>query len=351
MATNYIPNESGWEDNGIFGPAARLRLKLESVYDPDANRSLLTLTLQSRAPNYSGRYVLLDNALLRLNGGTVFSGGGSGQSALGCYVDYGGDEGWYSLTDASSGQPLSWEALVEHDAAGAADVEAEVTVRFYREGPFYMTFYGVSGSVTLQETRCFHLTVNAAEGSTIIVRRSGTVISSGAELNAGDVLNISFFAQDGYTLAEHTVNGQDWSNGRPYTVDSDVTVATQTLYSTYYLAVSAGTGTVITVTRGSQTLGNGAELHPGDVLVIRFEALPGYVMMMQSVNGSWFDSGQSLRVAGPVGVTATARRFGQIRLDTGSALRPCRVLLDTGSAIVPTRLYLDLGDRYAEVVV
>ena len=224
MATCYVPGEAGWSDNGTLGDAAKLRVKLTQNYHADTNRSTLTITLQSRCAMLGGRFMLLDNALVKLGGSTVFSGGGSGLSSLGAYVDYAGDEAWHDLTDSATGQPVSWTAELQHDANGDATAALTVTARLYRDDSFYTTFYGLSGSQSLHGDRIFTLTIAAGAHSSVTVKRGGSTLSHGASLTAGDQLTVSFAAEAGYELTEHRLNGQSFTSGGTHTVTGDVSV-------------------------------------------------------------------------------------------------------------------------------
>lgn len=347
MATYYVPGEAGWNENGGLGSAAQLRLKLEQSYNAAANRSTLTVTMQGRAPNYGGPFYLLNNALVQLNGSTLYSGG-NGNAALRYYIRFQGDNAWHDLTDDDTGQTESWTATVDHAADGRATAALSVTARLYFNDSYSFTFNNLSGSQSLDVTRQFTLSVSAGTGSTVTVRRNGTALSNGATLTYGDVLTVSFAAQTGYVLTAHTVNGASFSSGGTHTVTGAVSVAATAARRTYTLSISAGTGSTVTVRRNGAALSNGAVITHGDVLTISFAAQTGYELLTHTVNGASFSSGGTHTVTGAVTVAATARRLGLVRLDTGSAVRPCRLLLDTGSAIVPVRIYLDRGDRITE---
>ena len=348
MATYYVPGEAGWNDNGGLGGNASLRLKLEKSYNAAANRSTLTITMQGRAPNYSGRFRLLDNALVQLNGSALLRGGGSGTGGLGYCIDYQADSAWHDLTVEATGQTCRWTATVDHAADGTATATLGVTARLFFSDSYYFTFYNLSGSQTLDETRQFTLTIQAGTGSTVTVRRGGTALSNGAALTYGDVLTVSFAAQTGYQLTAHTLNGASFSSGGTHTVTGAVSVAATAARKTYTLSISAGTGSTVTVLRGGTALSGGASVTHGDVLTVRFAAQSGYELLTHTVNGASFPSGGSHTVSGAVAVAASARRVGLLRLDTGSALRRYRLLLDTGNAIVPARIFLDRGDRITE---
>lgn len=85
------------------------------------------------------------------------------------------------------------------------------------------------------------------------------------------------------------------------------TITTLTLTeSSYKLTISAGSGSVITVTRNGEALYNGSSIASGDVLTINFGALDGYVLEKHTVNGSTVSSGSRHTVKGNTTVVATA---------------------------------------------
>ncbi len=346
MAIYYVPGEAGWNDNGGLGSNANLRLKLEQSYDAAANRSALTVTMQGRAPRYGGRFQLLNNALVQLNGSTLFSGGGS--ASFDYYIDFAGDSAWHDLTDGTSGQTCRWTAAVDHAADGRATAAFSVTARLYFSESYFMTFNDLSGSQALDETRQFTLSISAGTGSAVTVLRNGTALPSGAVLTYGDRLTVNFSAQSGYALTAHTLNGASFPSGGTHTVTGAVAVAATAARKTYTLTISAGTGSTVTVLRGGTALPGGASITHGDTLTVRFAAQSGWELLTHTLNGASFPSGGSHTVSGAVTVVATARRMGILRLDTGSAIRKYRLLLDTGSAIVPVRIFLDRGDRISE---
>ena len=347
MAIYYVPGEAGWNDNGGLGSAAQLRLKLERSYNAAANRSTLTVTMQGRAPNYGGPFYLLNNALVQLNGSTLYNGG-NGNAALRYYIRFRGDDAWHDLTDDDTGQTESWTATVDHAADGRATAAFSVTARLYFSESYFMTFNDLSASQALDETRHFTLSISAGTGSAVTVLRNGTALTNGAALTYGDRLTVNFSAQTGYTLTAHTVNGASFPSGGTHTVTGAVAVAAAAVRKTYTLTVSAGTGSTVTVLRGGTALPSGASITHGDTLTVRFAAKSGWELLTHTLNGASFPSGGTHTVSGAVTVAATARRLGIVRLDTGGAIRKYRLLLDTGSAIVPVRIFLDRGDRISE---
>lgn len=304
MSTFYIPSDSGWNDNGTMGAAAKLRLKVDRTYNASTNRSSLTITLQGLAPNYSGKYYLLDNASISLNGSTIFSGGGSGSQSLSYYVQYQGDSTWHDLKQ-SNGNTYSWTATVNHSTDGTATAQFNVSVRLYTSS-YYFTFYSVSGSASINETRQFTLSISAGTGSTITVKKGTTTLSNGATVTYGDSLIITFTANTGYDLGTHTVNGSTFTSGGTHTVTGAVSVVSTATKKTFTLAISAGTGSSITVKKGTTTLSNGATITYGDILTVTFGVSTGYNLGTHTVNGSTFTSGNNHTVTGAVSVISSA---------------------------------------------
>ena len=350
MATYYLPDSAGWGAAGGLGQAVKLRFKLEKSYSAANNRSSLTLTLQGYSAQYGGKYYLLDNAHISLNGSDLVNGGGSGTGSLGCYIQLAGDSSWHDLVSVSTGSTLSWTATVDHDAQGRATAALSLSYAklFCNDNSYYAVFQNLSASQALDETRQFTLTISAGTGSTVAVTRGGSPLANGAAITYGDVLTVSFAAQSGYELTAHTVNGASFASGGTHTVTGPVAVAATAAKKTYALTISAGTGSAVTVRRGGTELADGATLTHGDLLTVSFAAQSGYRLLTHMVNGASFASGGSHTVTGAVTAAATAIRVGLLRLDTGSGIGKVRLLLDTGAAIVPARIFLDRGDRITE---
>lgn len=119
----------------------------------------------------------------------------------------------------------------------------------------------------------------------------------------------SFTATDGknYVFQVCTSSGS-WTGGTNglFTVEFDFT-----------LSISQGTGTTITVKRGSTTLSNGATLQKGDSLSITISAKTGYDISSRShSNGTYTVSGNV-----SVYATATVKSFSlSISAGTGSSI-------------------------------
>lgn len=171
MATVYVPSASGWSDNGTQGDNAKLRLKIERVYNSATNKSTVTITPQSYATYWGGKFQLLANASLTLNGNTVYSGGGTDQSSVAISVTYAENSNWVDVVDDTTGNPIAWTATVDHSSNGSATFSFGVNFRFYRaSGTVYTTFYSLSGSFSVSEARASSVSAsNGTFGSAVAI--------------------------------------------------------------------------------------------------------------------------------------------------------------------------------------
>lgn len=87
----------------------------------------------------------------------------------------------------------------------------------------------VTGGVAVAATATatgYTLTISPGANSTLVVKKNGTPLSSGATVYVGDVLSISATAATGYSISAVTVNGEAIANNSNYTVGAaNVTVA------------------------------------------------------------------------------------------------------------------------------
>lgn len=91
-----------------------------------------------------------------------------------------------------------------------------------------------------------------------------------------------------------------------YTPSDNVTLYAIWQLNSYTLSISAGTGSSITVKRGTTSLANGATIYYGDSLTVTFAASTGYSLATHTVNGTTFTSGNTHTVTGAVSVASTA---------------------------------------------
>ena len=169
----------------------------------------------------------------------------------------------------------------------------------------------VTGAVSVVSTatkKTYTLSISAGTGSSITVKKGSTTLSNGATITHGDSLTITFAASTGYNLGTHTVNGSTFTSGGMHTVAGAVSVVSTASKKTFTLSISAGTGSTITVKKGSTTFSDGATITYGDELTISFGASTGYNLGTHTVNGSTFTSGGTHTVTGAVTVKATATK-------------------------------------------
>ena len=222
MGTYYLPGTSGWSEQRNFGSSCKLRLKVVTSYSQLTNKSTLTITLQSYCTAAAGQFVMTDNSQLTVGGTKILDGGGQGGGTLNYEVRYQEDSSWRDV------QGTALTTTVTHNASGAASVAFAADFRFKWSGGSaatdYATFYGLTATLSLQESRTYTLTISAGTGASITVKRGSTTLPNGATVTHGDSLMVSFAASNGYTLSTHTVNGASFTSGGTHTVTGAVTV-------------------------------------------------------------------------------------------------------------------------------
>ncbi len=170
--------------------------------------------------------------------------------------------------------------------------------------------FSVSGDVAVKATaakKTYKLSISAGTGAGVTVKRGATTLSDGATITHGDELSVTFEASTGYDLATHTVNGTTRASGYSFSVSGAVSVKATARLKTFTLSISAGTGAVVSVKRGSTALSNGDAVTYGEKLTVTFSATTGYKLTSHTVNGSSFTSGNSVTVSGALSVAAAAQ--------------------------------------------
>lgn len=347
MATYYLPDETGWQED--HGYSHWLRLKIVQSYNSATNSSALTITPQAKCGSSAQLFHVMDNSSLKAGSTTLMAKGSDTGSASTPFRFAHTDGGWTDMTQ-ENGSVKSYSIVLAHDANGDASLSFDMHGRFSSDSSVHRSFFdNGSATLSLSEDVSYTLTISAGSGATVTVRRNGTALPNGAAIRNGEVLTVSFSAQTGYELTSHTLNGASFPSGGTHTVAGAVTVAAAAVKKTYALTVSAGTGSTVTVRRNGTALANGAALTHGDVLTVSFAAARGYALTSHTVNGAAFTSGGTLTVTGAVTAAASARLLGAVWLDTGSGLQKYVLRLDTGSAWVPVKLFVDLGAQIIEV--
>lgn len=225
-----------------------------------------------------------------------------------------------NLTDCKDGTVLaSGTKVLTHNADGTRSFNVSIGAGIYI---FTINERG-SGSFTLNPINNYSLSISAGSGSAITVNRTSSSVgstgnlSNGARLYNGDKLTISFSASNGYAISTHTVNGTVFQSGGSHTVNGNVSVVSAALQA-YTLAISAGTGSSISVERTSSqcvstgSLSNNAKVYNGDKLKISFTAQTNYKIVTHTVNGNSFTSGNTYTVSGNVTVVSTAQGLASV---------------------------------------
>lgn len=221
-----------------------------------------------------------------------------------------------SISDSTNGgvktftaTPKPTSVTVKHNgAAGTKSVNISISSSIFVNptvgGSQQYTIKGDSSTTAVSATT-YALTIDQGSNTTITVKRNGSTLSNNTILIAGDSLTIIFDAAAGYTLTTHTVNGNTFTSGSTYSVNGNVTVKSVATLATYTLTINQGTGTTISVKKGSTVLNNGATISYGDSLTISISANTGYNLGTHTVNGNNFTSG-TYNVTGAVTVVSTA---------------------------------------------
>ena len=205
--------------------------------------------------------------------------------------------------------PNPTSVTVKHNgAAGTKSVNISISSSIFVNpiggGSQQYTIKGDSTTTAVSATT-YALTIDQGSNTSITVKRGSSTLSNGAILLAGDSLTITFSTSTGYILTTHTVNNNAFTSGNSYSVSGNVTVKSAATLATYTLTINQGTGTIISVKKGSTTLNNGATISYGDSLIISISAKTGYNLGTHTVNGSNFTSG-TYSVTGAVTVVSTA---------------------------------------------
>ena len=204
----------------------------------------------------------------------------------------------------------------------------------------YFTYPNESNTVTVASATARSLSISAGSGAEISVSRQSSPwaaagsLSHGAAVYDGDVLKISFSALTGYALLTHTVNGADFESGGSHTVSANVTVSATAARLAYTLTVAADSHALVTVTRGGETLSDGAEISHFDLLSVTVSARAGYEVSAADINGTAIgpDAAVSHTVSGPVAVTAITEALSNLLLDVGGVRKRFLILIDSNGS-------------------
>ena len=218
--------------------------------------------------------------------------------------------------------------------------------------------------ISTTEVKSFILTTSAGTGSSIVVNRTSSPkqgadsgdLSNGATIYYSDELQISFAASDGYNIETHMVNGSTFTSGNIYEVTDNVIVSSTASLKVYTLTLRPGTGSTINVNRTSSlqsdaatgALTDGATIYHFDVLVVTLAITAEYEIVIQTINGSNFVSGDSHTVIGAVEVATITRPLGIIYIDNGTIFEKYMVFIDNGTSWDQYIPYIDNGTKFVQ---
>lgn len=179
--------------------------------------------------------------------------------------------------------------------------------------------YTVTAAVTITSTatiNSYTLTISPGANTSLTVKNSsGTTLASGAKVNYGTVLTVTFSASTGYN-ATCKYGNTSISSGGTFTMTAATTVATTATLKTYTLTISQAANSTVKVTRSGTALTNGATVSHFDVLTVTFSASTGYNASCM-VNSSSINSGATYTVSGAVTVATTvALKEYKLTIDT-----------------------------------
>ena len=207
---------------------------------------------------------------------------------------------------------------------------------------YYSSFgISVSGGETTALTTIaasYALYISAGTGSAITAERTSSpnqgaftgALSHGAVIYYGDVLKISFSADTGYELTEHTVNDAEFASGDTLTVSAAVYIDASATPKSYTLTVSSDGHAEVTVKRGSTALNSGDTISHFDVLTVTVSPKSGWKLSAADLNGTAIaaDTSVSHTVSGDVTVTVTTEALSGLFIDDGGTKKRFMVLID-----------------------
>lgn len=357
MATIYVPSATGWQES--HGNNYYVRLKVEQTYNSSTNTSSIVVT-----PQYcgsTGSKSAYNNSYVRFDG-TELTPTINNQSFQ---VDYGSTwtdiraSAWTKSVAHGSDGTKSISVSVYFLITGGQAWENTATLTLSGTPTYTVSYSANGGSSTPQsQTKTYGVAINLAAA---ISRGSASAGSYTVTLNAngGSVSPTSKAAArtTAYSFRKwKSTGGTEYSAGASYTADESTTMTAQwnsstttaavslptpsrtgytfkgwntdssastgvtgnytpsgnvTLYAiwqknSYTLSISAGTGSSITVMRGTTSLSNGATIYYGDSLTITVSANTGYQNARVTVNSSSFTSGDTHTVTGNVSAVSSA---------------------------------------------
>lgn len=221
-------------------PDRQLKLTITETLNPTGNSSVLSWVFSSEGS--SGHYYTVDETTIKINGTTVYSKPKTTGTS-------------HSFPAAVGSVTGSIE--VPHNASGAA---TNIPIVFMTHIGSVSPIPDYGGSIDLTTISTYSLSISAGTHSSIAVRRTSSgggstgYLSNGAPLYSGDILIISFAADEGYEVDIHTVNTEPFVSGASYIVSGNVAVFSSAQYMGSSIgATDANIGSVSTITITKQS--------------------------------------------------------------------------------------------------
>lgn len=249
---------------------------------------------------------------------------------------------WYNVADATdSDYKVYPEGLISVTEGATLSLNLSYAINIWYSNSYNANAEAVSSSTSVNVSGGkFSLSISQGTGSSVVVKRGGTSLSSGAAIYLGDSLTVTFAANVGYRLTSTTVNGSPFSSGDSLTVTGAVSVAASATRLSYTLSFSADGGSTVTVKRNGSALSSGSTIYYGDALVITAAAKSGYEIKTATINGAAFTSPKSLSVTGNVTVVVTSSALGFAYIRRSGVWTPYLIYIRRSGAWVRYRAYV-----------
>lgn len=182
--------------------------------------------------------------------------------------------------------------------------------------------------------KSFVLSINKCEGSAIVITRTSSPkqgadlveLLDGATIYYSDELHVAVSADDGYNIVSKTIDGADIADDAvDVVVTNNVSVISAAELKSYILTLQADDGSEIIVNRTSSrksdaTIGvleDGATIYHFDAVTITFNVNPEHEILMQTVDGRHFVSGDSAVIYDNMKVVTVTGWLGIIYVNNG----------------------------------
>ena len=143
----------------------------------------------------------------------------------------------------------------QHESDGTCSIQVSVSGRFYTYGSDNSSY---TGTLVLPPNPTFTLSVETNEGTNVSIVRtysaSGNTgaLTDGAGICGGDIIKITYSADENYNITTATANGSNFTSGANFTVTGNLSIevlSTPTMSSVSATNANIGSVSIITVTK------------------------------------------------------------------------------------------------------